>query len=86
MVKLAVKDPKGRTIYRASGKCNVPADSVVQPFDRGDHHGQLSRSCRFREDAPLGLYRVEVSLKGGGITASSCCELEIKKKGTSHHA
>jgi len=85
-VTLAVTDPKGRTIYRAAGRCNVPADSVVQPFDKGDHFGQISKPCRFKEGAPVGIYRLRVSLHGGGIQAASDSHFEVKRKGTSHHA
>lgn len=83
-VTLQVKDPLGRTIHRVAGRCNVPADSVVQPFDRGDHFGQTSRSCRIPPGARLGTYRVLVTVKGAGVSAVGTNTFELKRKGTTH--
>jgi len=65
-VELTVEDPKGKVFHKEKALVReVPADSVIRPFDTVDHHGDGTPPPRSDKKGPEGDYTVRVRLKRG---------------------
>jgi hypothetical protein len=61
-VEISVRDPKGRSLWKEKGTCNLPADSIVKPFKPQMRWNHI-KEFRLPSGIRMGVWKVEVLVR-----------------------